>query len=393
MGLDVNTIRSGLKFCISRTKDGTKVVRPTHFVQLPKNSKLRDLGFSEITHNVDGWSLRGENVFEWFSSDEKEKLQKFLREYTTGTTVTKLEDKIIVKFGDNNRCVNKGFLGFIKDKYNGFTVLNTKCGGFRFEWYDKSKMKTFLKKIFSEIDTKQKWSNQELDKRLCNDFSEEIIKPVHDYLEGKLSKKELLNFIKKYRKNMSYNPSLEESLAGQPMGALIPGSFVSDKILDSLKIPKHYREKTLYDLYSLARNDNNTAKALIEEFNKIQGFSPDKRTSIYRFIGKEELNKILAGYIVKPGLHYQSFGFDVTPRTRLYDDCYRVKFNIEASEKTVPEKIFEHRCEDEYYYWRTSGYTIKDVKSIFDQGNNTFVYESDDEILSNFIDGYISKLG
>ena len=29
-----------------------------------------------------------------------------------------------------------------------------------------------------------------------------------------------------------------------------------------------YRKKTLYDLYSWARNDDNTAKALIEEFNK-----------------------------------------------------------------------------------------------------------------------------
>ena len=254
-------------------------------------------------------------------------------------------------------------------------------------------MKTFLKKIFSEIDIKSKWSMQELDKRLCNDFSEEFIKPVHDYLEGKLSKKELLNFIKKYRRNMSYNPSLEESLGSQPMGLLNPSIYVSDKILDNLKIPKYYREKTLYDLYHLASNGDNAAKALIEEFNKIQGFSPDKRTSIYRFIGKEELDKILAGDIVKPGLHYQSFGFDVTSRTRLYDDCYRVKFNIEASENTVPEKIFEHRCEDDYYYWRTSGYTIKDVRSVFDQGNKTFVYESDDEILSRFIDEYISKLG
>lgn len=393
MRLDVNMIKSGLKFCISRTKDGTKVVRPTYFVRLPKNSKLRDLGFSEMTHNVDGWSLRGENVEEWFFSDEKEKLQKFIREFTTGTTVIKSGDKTIVKFGDNNRCVNRGFLGFVKDKYSDSTVLHTKCGASRFEWYDIGKMKTFLKKIFSEIDTKQKWSIQELDKRLCNDFSEEIIKPVHDYLEGKLSKKELLNFIKKYRRNMSYNPSLEESLGSQPMGLLNPSIYVSDKILDNLKIPKYYRKKTLYDLYHLASNGDNTAKALIEEFNKVQGFSPDKRTSIYRFIGKEELDKILAGDIVKPGLHYQSFGFDVTSRARLYDDCYRVKFNIEASENTVPEKIFEHRSEDDYYYWRTSGYTIKDVRSVFDQGNKTFVYESDDEVLSRFIDEYISKLG
>lgn len=96
---------------------------------------------------------------------------------------------------------------------------------------------------------------------------------------------------------------------------------------------------------------------------------------------------------MKPGLNYQAGAFDVTTRTSLFDDCYRVKLNVEASENTIPKVIYEHRCEDEFYYWNTPGYTIKDVRSILDQKHNSLIYESDEEILSRFIDEYISKLG
>ena len=99
MGLEANLIKTCLntlgKFGTASAKDGTKVV------QLAENSRLREFGFSEMTQSAEGWSLRGKNISEWFSSGEQEKLKKFIREHTTGTTITKYGNKKIVQFGNN----------------------------------------------------------------------------------------------------------------------------------------------------------------------------------------------------------------------------------------------------------------------------------------------------
>ena len=82
-----------------------------------------------------------------------------------------------------------------------------------------------------------------------------------------------------------------------------------------------------------------------------------------------------------------------------YFGDYRVKLNVEASPETMLDygsKIPLVSCqksEQNYYHWNVREYDIKDVRSIVDWRNKKVIYESDDEILSNFIDGYLSKLG
>ena len=390
MGLDVNLIKTclnTLRKCETALTNGSEKV-----VQLAKNSRLREFGFSEMTQSAEGWSLRGEEVSEWFSIGEKKKLQKFIREHTTGTTVTKYRDKTIVQFG-NNRTNKYGLLGFVKIKED--TIYNTKQGSITFKWWEN--IKDSLKKL-GNISTTPKWTIQELDKHICEDFSEEMIKPVHDYLEGKLNKNELLECIKKYRKNISAPVIPLNEATIEHLDTTVPACFVPREILDNLKIPNSMRTESLDAIYSLAENGDKEAQVLLKEFLKALNLSPDKRTSIYRCVGKEELNKILTGKVVES--NYNGLGngdvFDVTTNHSIgfANQPYRVKFKVEANERTIDKTIHVHGdIGRDYYHWKVPEYTIKDVRSIVNTENNSLIYESDEEILSNFIYGYISKLG
>lgn len=401
MGLEVNIIKTGIntlsRCATAGVKDGAKVV------QLAKNSPLRELGFSEMTHSADGWSLRGKNISEWFSSSEKEKLQNFIREHTTGTTVQKTANETIVQYGNlNGRKLpcNDGLFGF--EKRNGLVTLNTKIGDIAWGKIEscekKSAIKNFLAqlRLSAKIKPTQKWTIQELDKYLCEDFSEEIIKPVHEYIEGKLSKTELLEFIKKFRRNTTFKPfNAENEALLQTTNITIPACYVPKEILDNLNINSVMRRTPLYGIYEWAGMGDKKAEALLKEFRKTLNISPDKRTSIYRCVGKEEVNKILAGKRLFQ-YDYGNYKYhDVTTNPYLHfgGQDYRVKFNIKASEQTMPNTIAINKPEQEYYHWNHNGngYTIEDVSSISNIENNAIVYESDDEILSNFIDGYISK--
>lgn len=401
MGLEVNLIKTGLntlRKCETTLTNGSEKV-----VQLAKNSPLRKMGFSEMTQSAEGWSLRGENISEWFSSGEKEKLQSFIRKHTTGTIIQKTADETIVQFGNlNGRKLpcNDGLFGF--KKRNGVVTLNTKIGNICFgrivDRDDKLEIKNFLAQLqlSAKIKPTQKWSILELDKHLCEDFSEEIIKPVHEYIEGKLSETELLEFIKKYRKKTTFKPfNTENEALLQTTNTTIPACYVPKEILDNLNIDLSMRDRPLYWLYELAGSGDKKAEALLIEFRKALNITPSKRTSIYRCVGKEEVDKILAG----KRLFQYNYGYDrhdVTTHPYLHfggGQDYRVKFNIEASEQTMPNTISINKPKQEYYHWNHNGngYTIEDVSSISNIENNAIIYESDDEILANFVAGYISK--
>ena len=169
-------------------------------------------------------------------------------------------------------------------------------------------------------------------------------------------------------------------------------------------------QDTLRDLLSDAREKlgdfdikakiTGSGKKILDEFFTTMGMQHHQSSPLYRFIGKSEYEKLIAGNVVNSRAGYNGgVRFDVTPKPDGYFGDYRVKLNVEASPETMrdywPKRplVSCQKSEQNYYHWNVREYDIKDVRSIVDWRNKKVVYESDDEILSNFIDGYLSKLG
>lgn len=409
MGLDLNLIKTGINTLSRRAttsaQDGTKVI------QLAKNSRLRELGFSEMTQSAEGWSLRGDNISEWFSIGEIERLQEFIRKNTTGTKVRKDGNYTEVIFGSGNEAVKNSFwegfyrikdkLGFCVNDYQGMHIASE---NFR-EWItipinsSKSKIQEILFKLMQKRLPKQKWSLQEFDRRIVEDFSEEMIKPVHDYIEGNLAKEELIKLIRRHKKYTTLDiiPSKTEQIIGDLYGTkpieYIPKNKLLSFGIEDPVIKNYWSDVNLLWLYEEARNEPEFSYVLKEFFEAMGKKSIS--SSLYRFIGKSEYEKLISGDIVKTRAGYnQGIRFDVTPKPTGYKGDYRIKLNVEASPETMNgNPINWQKPEENYYHWYTPQYDIKDIKSIVDWRNKKIVYESDEEILSNFIDGYISKLG
>lgn len=404
MGTNVNLIKTLTK-TVNECKNTAKTSYEKIF-QLSKESPLRKMGFNEIEeyHGSPGvWSLKGENSHLEFCEGER---ACSINLFNTGSRIDLTEDSRTVWYGSGNEATSDGLLSGVtrtKDKITFHHIEGRQKDITVPITTSKSKIQEILFKLLGKQLPKQKWSMQELDKRIVEDFSEEMIKPVHDFLEGNLNKEKLVELIKKYRKNISEPVIYKNETLLEHLETTIPANYVPKEILDNLKIDKIMRKDDLYLIYYIAGDTccfwdlerAKKAQALLEEFKKALNISPNKKFAIYRWIGKEELDKILAGKTVKPQLLSNSF--DVTTvhnRFKEYNDNYRVKFNVNVDEQTINKTIFVHgNVEDDFYHWRVPEYTIKDVRSIVNTKNNSLIYESDEEILSNFIDGYISKLG
>lgn len=307
----------------------------------------------------------------------------------TGTTIFKTIGKKVVKFGYPRPE------GFRLDGISGFEETDemikffTDKGHVSFCKSSKIKIKEFLLKFMGNFQDKQ-ITIQELDKRIREDFSEDMVKHVHDYMDGKLDTNKLVTYIRKYRKNKSYNPYLEEEIKRLSFLEISP---ISESGLRQLGLDSFWKKFSLRQIYELAGDGVEQAQLILAEFLKTLGVSTQKRTAIYRYIGKSELDEILAERVVKSRAGY-NYGkcFDVTPNYRVNIGRYRVKFNIDANESTCGKSITPNKPEFDYYHWNVPEYDIKSVRSILDQESGEFLYESDEEILSNFLEEYIYRL-
>lgn len=396
MGLQFNLIKTCAKtlnrYGTMGANDCIKVV------QLGEKSPYKSWNFCEILHGPGGWEIRGENPREFttfFPNTAKKELQRFIRQHTTGTTVKETADRTIVNYGTQmgHKPFDSSLFGFEKTKDS--ITYHTTVGDVTFARSSKSKIRDFLENLMGKTNSVGKYTVQEFDKRIAEDFSEEMIKPVHDFLEGKLSKEKLVELIKKYKKNICYNPVISESESALAKLEGIPANYIPKEVLDELGIHSMLRDCTLRSLLSsIGYHGNKQAKILLDEFLKSIKVAPSRRTSVYRYVDQEETDKILAGEIVKSRARY-NYGkrFDVTTRPGWDGYHFRVKFNIEANEKTIDRVIVPNKPEFNYYHWNVSEYSIKDVKSIVDIRNKKVIYESDEEVFSQFFDEYISKLG
>lgn len=394
MGLQFNLIKTCAKtlnqYGTMGANDCIKVVR------LGKKSPYRSWDFCEIFHGPKGWEICGENPREFsifFPNNKKKELQKFIRQHTTGTTVQETADKTIVSYGMGHKPYNGQLFGFEKTKDT--ITYYTQLGNVTFARSSKSKIKDFLSKLLEKFDETRKWSIQEFDKRLCEDFSEEMVKPVHDYLEGKLSKEKLVELIRKYRKNTFYNPVIPESESALVNLENMPAAYLPKELLDKLDIHPILRRCSLMSLYNMSGHGNEQAKILLDEFFRAKNINSSQRATLYRYVSQEEVDKILSGEVVKSrGRFTDGNRFDVTTKRNWTYNQYRVRFNTTVDENTISSgKITSNKPEFSYYHWNTSQYDIKDVRSIFDTYSKKTIYESEEEILVNFISEYLSKLG
>ena len=396
MGLQFNLIKTCAKtlnqYGTMGANDCIKLVR------LGEKSPYRSWDFCDLFHGPKGWEIVGENQREFsifFPNDKIKELQTFIRQHTTGTTVREIADKTIVNY--ETQLGHKPFDGklFGFEKTKDTITYNTELGDVTFARSSKSKIKDFLSKLLGKFDETRKWSFQEFDKRICEDFSEDMVKPVHNYLEGKLSKEKLVELIRKYRKNIFYNPLIPESESALANLEGFPAAHIPKELLDKLGIHPILRKCTLMSLYNMAGHGNKQAKILLEEFFRAKNINSSQRATLYRYVSQEEVDKILSGETVKSLGHYTSGKcIDVTTKRDWTYNQYRVRFNTTADENTIASgKITSNKPEFSYYHWHTSQYDIKDVRSILDTYSKKTIYESDEEILSRFIDEYISKLG
>ena len=401
MGLEVNLIKT-----LAKTVNECKYVARKGYrevFQLGKESPLRKRGFTEIEPCLGGndWELRGKFSSILFSEVDNSATQTL----HTGTRLNMSENGSTVIFGSGNKATKNGLLrGFSRDKENltffvegheNITIPRNSS---------KSKIQEILYKLLGKQLPKQKWSLQEFDRRICEDFSEEMVKPVHDYLEGKLVKEELIKLIRQHKK---YTPlDVIPSKAEQVIGDLYntkPIDYLSEDKLTGVpgflklsKIEEFWKSRDLRTMYEFAQEStsNMPFSYILKEFFETMG-KKSIGSPLYRFIGRSEYDKLISGNIVKTRAGYnRGVRFDVTPKPNGYSGDYRIKLNVEASPETMKGRpINWQKPEENYYHWYTPQYEIKDVKSIVDWQNKKIVYESDEEILSRFIDGYLSKLG
>ena len=402
MGLEVNLIKT-----LTKTVNECKAVARKGYrelFQLSKESPLRKRGFTEIEPLPGGndWELRGKFSSILFSEVDNSAMQTL----HTGTRLNMSENGTTVIFGSGNNATKNGVLrGFSRDKENltffvkgheNITIPRNSS---------KSKIQEILYKLLGKQLPKQKWTRQEFDRRIAEDFSEELIKPVHDYLEGKLAKKDLIKLIRQYKKYTPLDaiPSKAEDIIGDLYNTKPIEYLSKDKItnipgyLKFSKIEELWRSRSLLNMYESAQEStpNMPFSYVLKEFFEAIGQKSSMGSPLYRFIGKSEYEKLISGDIVRTRAGYNhGIRFDVTPKPDGYCGDYRIKLNVKASPETLGGKpINWQKPEENYYHWYTPQYDIKDVRSIVDWQNKKVVYESDDEILSRFIDEYISKLG
>lgn len=392
MGLEVNLIKT-----LTKTVNECKTVARKGYrelFQLSKESPLRKRGFTEIKPLPGGnnWELRGKFSSILFSEVDNSATQTL----HTGTRLNISENGTTVIFGSGNNATKNGVLrGFSRDKVNltffvegheNITVPRNSS---------KSKIQEILYKLLGKQLPKQKWTIQEFDRRIAEDFSEEMIKPVHDYLEGKLAKKDLIKLIRQYKKYtpLDFIPSKEERIIGN-LHTTVPTAKKVYPVTGT-----EPQSNSLNVLYRFANVDEEDKK-ILDEFFTTMGMQHHQSSPLYRFIGKSEYEKLIAGNVVNSRAGYNGgVRFDVTPKPDGYFGDYRVKLNVEASPETMLDYwskrplVSCQKSEQNYYHWNVREYDIKDVRSIVDWRNKKVVYESDDEILSRFIDEYISKLG
>lgn len=399
MGLEVNlikTLATTVKKCKSVANKGYREA-----FQLSKESPLRKRGFTTIEPCPGGdiWELRGKNSSLLFDEFDKSAEQIL----PSGTRILLTEDETKVIYGVGNKTVGNSLLSgfrrtkdnitfFVRDSGESITIPRNSS---------KSKIQEVLYRLLGKQPPKQKWSLQEFNRRICEDFSEEMVKPVHDYLEGNLTKEELVQLIRKYKKYTPLDiiPSRTEKIIGDLYGTK-PIEYLKTDQLSSLsgiefpKIESMWREDIdLRWLYEYAKDEPEYLYVLKEFFKNMGKNSIG--SPLYRFIGKSEYEKLISGDIVKTRAGYnQGIRFDVTPKPDGYWGDYRIKLNIEASPETMHGKPINcQKPEENYYHWYTPQYDINDVRAIVDWKNKKIVYESDEEILSNFIEEYLSKLG
>lgn len=414
MGFDINLIKT-----LTKTVNECKAVSRKGYgevFQLSKESPLRKMGFNEIEeyHGSPGiWSLKGENSHlefcegktSYFVNIFNPRTKILVAEdsktvwYNSGTVVKLTEDGKNVLYGSGNNVTRDSLL-------RGFTRTKDKITFHHIEGQQeditvplttpKRKIQEILFKLLRKRLPVQKWSVQEFDQRIAEDFSEELVKPVHDYLEGNLNKDELIKLIRKYKKCTPSDviPSKNEMIIGN-LHVTVP---THEKLYPDISrtCPQ---SNSLNELYRDASKDEDSKK-ILDEFFTAMGMKHHQGSPLYRFIGKSEYDKLVAGEVVKSQAEYNhGVRFDVTPIPDGFWGEYRVKLNVEASPKTMYEDCSKRpliscqKSEKNYYHWHVPQYDINDVRAIVDWCNKKVIYESDEEILSNFIDGYISKLG
>ena len=235
------------------------------------------------------------------------------------------------------------------------SLTNKNLVSFKSRYYNR------YKSLFTNFDKVYNSKTEILPKRYYSGFTDKSIYLSEASASAPLSQENFWKLFSpnEFRKMLNENPELSNILYNSSMGKCFLKNGIDFKL-------NHIRDI----LKKKAKNHwNIPIFDFTEAFEKKFNIDLLKEPKYYRFIGKNELVKLLRGEDVEKLPPYHINAFDITTNPELNWNQYRVTFKTNDDFTNIEEthsknsRIFEHDCND-YRYYLKGPYSLNDIERI-----------------------------